>query len=157
MNSELEQLYHRQIRMLARAAYGAGRLAGADGSAMLANPLCGDQVTVDIVLRGGLIAAIGHEVKGCLLCQASASAIGREGAGWSAAEVEYFGRSLKAMLNEGAPAPEGWPALSAFSPVNGHRSRHGCVLLPFEALAAALRAAADRRDHRSGRPAAPRV
>lgn len=145
MNRELEQLYHRQLRMLAQAAHGAARLAGADGSAMLVNPLCGDQVTVDVVLRDGLVAAIGHEVKGCLLCQASASAIGREGVGRSAAEIEYSERSLKAMLNEGAPAPEGWPALSAFSPVYGHRSRHGCVLLPFEALAAALRAAAVRQ------------
>jgi NifU-like protein involved in Fe-S cluster formation len=31
-----------------------------------------------------------------------------------------------------------WPELAAFTPVHAHKSRHDCVLLPFEALAQAL-------------------
>ena len=27
-----------------------------------------------------------------------------------------------------------WPELAAFAPVHAHKSRHECVLLPFEAL-----------------------
>ena len=40
------------------------------------------------------------------------------------------------MLTHGAEPP--LPALSAFLAVRPHKSRHGCVLLPFKALAKAL-------------------
>jgi nitrogen fixation NifU-like protein len=40
----------------------------------------------------------------------------------------------------GAPEAAGrsWPELAAFAPVHAHKSRHECVLLPFEALIRAL-------------------
>ncbi|MGH6899045.1 MAG: iron-sulfur cluster assembly scaffold protein, partial [Geminicoccaceae bacterium] len=40
----------------------------------------------------------------------------------------------------GAPDTAGqlWPELAAFAPVHAHKSRHECVLLPFEALTRAL-------------------
>jgi nitrogen fixation protein NifU and related proteins len=31
-----------------------------------------------------------------------------------------------------------WPELAAFEPVHRHKSRHDCVLLPFDALTQAL-------------------
>ena len=46
---------------------------------------------------------------------------------------------ITAMLKEGAPAPDGdWDVLNVFEPVAGHKSRHPCVLLPFEAVTNAL-------------------
>ena len=42
-------------------------------SARRDNPLCGDRVTIDVRLDdSGKIAEIAHQVRGCLLCQASA-------------------------------------------------------------------------------------
>ena len=48
------------------------------------------------------------------------------------------GTSVDTALKEGASFP--WPELEMFAPVRDVRSRHRCVGLPFEALAAALAA-----------------
>ncbi len=101
-----DQLYQDRIVALAKAKTGAGKLAQPTRSGHRDNPLCGDRVTIDITLDGqGHIAEIAHQVRGCLLCQASASALS---------------------------------SFAAFTPVKSHKSRHECVLLPFEALQEAL-------------------
>ena len=46
--------------------------------------------------------------------------------------------AIRAMMIEGAPAPQAWPALEIFTPVHSSKSRRDCVLLPFAALEQAL-------------------
>ena len=71
-----DQLYQDRIVSLAKAKTGAGKLASPTKSARRDNPLCGDRVVIDVKLDdGGKIAEIAHQVRGCLLCQASASAL----------------------------------------------------------------------------------
>lgn len=136
----IEALYNRRIKELAEAAHGAGRLAAPGGTALRDSPMCGDRVRMDVVVGEGRIAALAHEVKGCLLCRAAASAIGLHAIGMPAAEAGPLREAVAAML-DGGDAPDGWPELACFEPVRAHRSRHGCVLLPFEALASAACAA----------------
>ena len=143
-----EAFYQEAILRLARAASGAGRLEAPDGSATLDNPLCGDRVSVEVGVREGRIAALAHRVRGCLLCQAAASLLGRAAAGSTPAEVEEARGRLAEVLRSGAEPPRGaWGDLAAFAPVGPVPSRHGCLLLPFDALVEALARA-------SGRPGA---
>ncbi|NMM27310.1 MAG: iron-sulfur cluster assembly scaffold protein [Glaciimonas sp.] len=134
----MEDLYNRTIRKLAEQASGAGRLARVDVSVMRDSPLCGDRVTLDLVMHVGRVAKVGHEVNGCILCQASAAVIGLHATGKSGDEIRQAAAELKTMLKNAGPVPSGWAELACFAPVGGHASRHGCVLLPFEALVAAL-------------------
>ncbi len=134
-------LYHEAIKSLAAADTGHGRLDAPDGRAILDNPLCGDRVEMEAQLAQGRVAALAHRVKGCLLCRAAASVIGKRAPGASAEEIERLAAELTDMLERQRPPPAGWEELSAFAPVHGHRSRYGCVLLPFKSLLAALRAA----------------
>ena len=136
-----EPLYQAAIVGLARAAHGKGRLEAPDGSATVDNPLCGDRITIDVRMDGERVAAVGHQVRGCLLCEAAASVIGTHAAGATRAELVAASEAAKAMLKGADAAPPRWPELSAFAPVRAHRSRHSCVLLPFEALTKALAAA----------------
>ncbi|WP_332670846.1 iron-sulfur cluster assembly scaffold protein [Aromatoleum sp.] len=136
----IETLYSQRIKELAADACGAGRLDAPCASAMRDSPVCGDRVRVDVRVANGRIAALAHDVKGCLLCRAAASVIGQHGVGMSAAETEALRERVAAMLAGGDP-PEGWADLAVFEPVRAHRSRHGCVLIPFEALAKAAQAA----------------
>lgn len=129
---------------LASSAEGAGTLSKPDGSALVDNPLCGDRVEMEVRLLDGRLAELAHQVKGCLLCRAAAAAIGRHAPGADAEALERVAGGVSAMLAERAPPPAGWPALEAFAPVHGHRSRYRCVQLPFEALVAAVRAAGGR-------------
>lgn len=133
-----ESLYHRALVEAARAAHGAGRLDAPDGSATVYNPLCGDRVTVDLRLEGGRVAAIAQEVKGCVLCEAAGSLIGAHAPGETAESLRGVAGRVQAML-KGEPPPGGpWAALEAFTPVRAYKSRHECVMLPFQALAQAL-------------------
>ncbi|HJV27856.1 MAG TPA: iron-sulfur cluster assembly scaffold protein [Aromatoleum sp.] len=136
----IEALYNKQIRALAEAAHGAGRLIAPTGSALRDSPVCGDRVRMDVELVEGHIAAIAHEVKGCLLCRASASLLGLHALGRTPEEVDRLRARVAAMLAGGevSGTPEGADEIALFTPVQGYRSRHGCVMIPFEALTIAL-------------------
>jgi nitrogen fixation protein NifU and related proteins len=132
-----DDLYQQAIMERAKQPVGAGRLEAPDATATVDNPLCGDRITLDVKLRGGTIAAIGHQVRGCALCQASASVIASTAVGQEPAAALAGREALRGVLGGGeAGAP--WAALGIFAPVKRHKSRHDCVLLPFEALARAL-------------------
>jgi nitrogen fixation NifU-like protein len=134
-----QALYHAALVERAQRGRGRGRLAAPERSATVDNPLCGDRVTIDLALAGGRVARVGHQVRGCLLCEAAAETIAEHAPGKTAAELAAAGAAAKALVNEGAAAPEGaWSALAIFAPVHDVKSRRDCVLLPFEALAKAL-------------------
>lgn len=135
------ELYHRTLVDAARAAVGAGHLAEPDGRATVDNPLCGDRVTVELCLRGDEVTALAHEVRGCILCEAAASMLGARAEHAGTAALRRVAADLEAMIRAEAPVPDDWPELAAFTPVRAYKSRHRCVLLPFEALVKALDAA----------------
>jgi nitrogen fixation NifU-like protein len=134
-----DQLYHQAILELARKARQASRLEAPQASVTVDNPLCGDRVTLDLSLADGRVREVGYRVRGCLLCQAAAVAIGERAPGETPAALRIVARDLSEAITR-APEAAGraWPELAAFAPVHAHKSRHECVLLPFQALMEAL-------------------
>ena len=132
-----DQLYQDRIVALAKAKTGAGKLVSPTKSARRDNPLCGDRITIDVRLdKKGHIAEIAHQVRGCLLCQASASALASVAVGRNKAGIDAIRHDAeRAIGREEGTAGE---PFAAFAPVKAHKSRHECVLLPLEALAEAL-------------------
>lgn len=137
--SDSNSLYQDAIKQLAQAAHGHGQLVNATGEAKLDNRLCGDRVRMQVVAHGPRILAIAHETKGCLLCRASAAVIGLHAAGHDRSGIEAVVNALESLLGRGATAPADWPELAMFEPARAYTSRHKCILLPFQALLAALR------------------
>ncbi|HEX6015144.1 MAG TPA: iron-sulfur cluster assembly scaffold protein [Geminicoccaceae bacterium] len=132
-------LYNDAIIAEAKAGHGHGRLPEPATSVTCDNPLCGDRVTIDLSpLADGRIAELAQRTRGCLLTQAAASVIGRHAAGATPAQVSEAADGLRRLL-AGEPADPSWPELAMFAPVSAVKSRHECVLLPFDALAEALR------------------
>jgi nitrogen fixation NifU-like protein len=132
-----DQLYQERIVALAKAKTGAGKLTNPTKSARRDNPLCGDRVTIDVRLDGqGKISEIAHQVRGCLLCQASAAALVATAVGKDAGGIAELRHDAERALGR-EPGEAGEP-FSAFAPVAAHKSRQECVLLPFEALKDAL-------------------
>ena len=140
-----QDLYHRAILEAAAAAVGAGELPSPQGRARIDNPLCGDRVDFDVCLRGERVSALAHRVRGCVLCEAAASVIGSCAAGVTARHVAGVRGNVAAMLR-GRPAhfEPPWEALAMFAPARYFPSRHECVTLAFDALAAALSDAESR-------------
>ena len=122
---------------LAKSKTGAGKLAAPTKSARRDNPLCGDRVTIDVKLDDtGQIAEIAHQVRGCLLCQASAAALASIAVGRDAAGIAELRHDAERAV--GREAGKAHEPFDAFEPVAAHKSRQECVLLPFEALKDAL-------------------
>lgn len=133
-----DTLYQRTLKDLAQAAHGAGRIKEPDASVRLDNPLCGDRITLDLTLADGHVSALGHETKGCLICRAAASLVGRLAPTRTPAELAMAHAEIAALLKGELATPEIWIELAVFAPVQVHKSRHSCVLLPFRALSQAL-------------------
>jgi len=132
-----EDIYKDAIVTLAKAKTGAERLEGPDATVTMDNPLCGDRVTLDVKIDNGTISEIGHRVRGCMLCEAAASMVGQHVVGTATGDIASARESLKAVL-EGQDAPASWAPVTDFTAVGGFKSRHECVMLPFEALEKAV-------------------
>jgi nitrogen fixation NifU-like protein len=134
-----DELYHDAIMAHARAPHHAGALADADRKATVDNPLCGDRVTIELKIDAGRVCDVGHTVRGCALCQAAASMLADGAIGALPDEVAQARDTIRAMLRDGAAPPAGrWAAFAAFVPARAAKSRHDCVLLPFQAFERAL-------------------
>lgn len=132
-----EDLYHKTLIDLATLP--EERLEQADRSMTLDNPLCGDRVTLDVQLENGKVTAVGREVRACLICQASAAVLSRTAIGQNAEQIAAAAQRVREMLKADGQAPESdWAEMANFQPVAEYRSRHGCVLLPFDTLKKAL-------------------
>ncbi|MCK5622914.1 MAG: iron-sulfur cluster assembly scaffold protein [Alphaproteobacteria bacterium] len=137
-----DDLYQKAILGKAREATGAGTMEEPDAHVTVDNPVCGDRVTMEIRLSDNGVAAVAHKVRGCLLCEAAASVIGANAPGATRAEIAAAREAVTALIEDGVEIPaDGWSELSIFQPVTAHKSRYNCVLLPFEALSRALKAA----------------
>ncbi|MCW9002993.1 MAG: iron-sulfur cluster assembly scaffold protein [Rhodospirillales bacterium] len=135
-----KDIYENDIMELARAGSRPRYIDAPDGTATLDNPLCGDRVTIEMRRdKEGKIADIGHDVRGCALCQASAVALADTARGKSPVEINAALSVLQKMLKDDHEHHEkAWPTLAAFRSVHGHKSRYECVLLPFRALLVAI-------------------
>ncbi len=126
-------LYNDAIVALARSKAGTGRLEAPTGHAEADNPLCGDRVRLDVVAEGGCVAAVAHETRGCLLTEAAAACLAEALPGRSVEEAAGLHGAIEAWLKGATEAPP-LDGLAVFEPVRAVRSRHDCVLIPFEAL-----------------------
>ncbi len=142
--AEVEALYQELILDHYRRPRNRGELPGADASAAMRNPLCGDELAVAVALDGDVVREVRFTGRGCSLSQASASMMTELVRGRTRREVRDLDRRFRALVRGEearvpAPAEELGP-LRAFAGVARLPSRHRCVLLPWEALERALAA-----------------
>lgn len=135
----MRQLYSERIMELANDIPLEGRLDAPDTTVERRSPLCGSRITVDIKLNGDVVSDYAHVVRACTLGQASASIMARRVIGADAATLHRVADAVRAMLKDGAEPPEDlWPELAYLQPAHGYKSRHGSVLLAFEAVEQAV-------------------
>lgn len=134
-------LYTIDVLRLAASLPEAVDLDRIDGSASQRSPTCGSVVETQVHLNDGRIEALSQRVQACAFGQASAALVARHANGHDAKQVSEALEQLTAWLSDPqAPAP-GWPGFKALSPARARTSRHGAILLPLRALAAALESA----------------
>ena len=134
----LSDIYNQRILELAGNIPNLGRLPAAQATSRQHSKLCGSTVTVDLVLKDGRVAEFAQEVKACALGQASASIVGRHVIGATPADLRKVRDTVRAMLRDNGPLPDGaWADAAVLEPVREFRARHASTMLAFEAAAAA--------------------
>ena len=138
----IDDLYSGKLLALAANMPRTGRLPAPDASVEKVAKLCGSRVLVDVVVDGDRVADFAQEVKACALGQAAASVLGSHVVGASLAELELARNQFRAMLKDGAAAPDGrFSDLAMLAPVKDYPARHASTLLAFEAVTEAVRTA----------------
>jgi nitrogen fixation NifU-like protein len=109
-----------------------------DGTATVDNPVCGDQVRVQVRLAGGTIGAVAAQTRGCSIAVAAGSVMTELVTGCAIDEVPRLRGALERLIEGEDPPPELDRRLRAFAGVARFPMRRRCALLPWEALEAAL-------------------
>jgi NifU-like protein involved in Fe-S cluster formation len=146
----IDDLYSAKLLALAANMPRIGRLTAPDASVEKIAKLCGSRVVVDVTVTNGRVADFAQDVKACALGQAAASVLGAHVLGASLEELEVTRNQFRAMLKNGAPAPDGrFSDLAMLAPVKDYPARHASTLLAFEAVTEAVRTATARTTGRT--------
>ena len=106
--------------------------------ARVTNPVCGDQVWVEVELVDGRIANVSSRARGCSIAVASGSVMTELVGGVSRDEARALGEELARVVKGETPPPQLDPRLRAFGRVASLPSRQRCATLAWEALDEAL-------------------
>jgi nitrogen fixation NifU-like protein len=137
--SELDDLYQEVILDHNKRPRNFRRLEEANRTAEGFNPLCGDQITVYLLVQDGLIRDIGFQGSGCAISKASASLMTSTLKGKSEHEAEaLFGRFHDLVTSDAPADPDALGKLAVFSGVREFPARVKCASLAWHTLRAAL-------------------
>jgi nitrogen fixation NifU-like protein len=139
-SAELSALYQELILDHYRRPRNKGTLENADASVEMKNPLCGDEICLQVAFEGNSVCDLRFSGRGCSISQASASMMTQIVKGKSAPEIEAIrGRFRDLMLGgQGTPDDQSLGSLRALSGVARFPARVKCALLAWNALETAL-------------------
>ncbi len=138
---EMRELYQETILDHHKNPRNFKKLDVASHSSEGFNPLCGDRITVYLLLAGDTIESIAFEGSGCAICTASASVMTEMLTGKSVADAEnLFGRFHDLVTGDptGPADIEGLGKLAVFYGVREYPVRIKCATLAWHTLRAAL-------------------
>ena len=135
----IEALYREVVLEHYRNPRNRAPLERPSAEALVSNPVCGDQVRVEVELDSGRIAAVSARARGCSIAVAAASVMTELVAGLEPGAARELGLQA-ARIARGEPAPtEADARLRAFARVAALPSRQRCATLAWEALGECLK------------------
>jgi len=137
-SASVEALYQELILDHYRKPRNKGALPGATASAHISNPTCGDEVTVEAIVEGGVIRDVHFTGQGCSIAQASASMMTELAKGASIGAVRRTRAAVERLLRREPVTRDALGDLIAFEAVARYPARINCVLMPWRALEQAL-------------------
>ena len=138
-SAELSALYQEMILDHYRRPRNKGTLENADASVEMKNPLCGDEIGLQVAFDGDSISDVRFSGRGCSISQASASMMTQLVKGKRVEEIDSIRtqfRDLMLGVSEGDERNLG--SLRSLSGVARFPARVKCALLAWNALESAL-------------------
>jgi nitrogen fixation NifU-like protein len=137
--AQLDDLYREVILDHYRNPRHRGALASPTVSHEGYNPLCGDEVTVDLLVNGGVIEDVAIRGSGCSISQSSASMMTEAIAGKTVGEAESLFKDFTAMMRGAEEIDvEALGDLEALAGVRKFPVRVKCATLAWHTLEEAL-------------------
>lgn len=135
-DAALAALYQEMILDHYRRPRNKGTLEHRDVSIPMKNPLCGDQITLELRLRGDEIEDLRFTGQGCSISQASTSMMTELVKGKRITDVEQLRERFRAMVmgDADAAADAGLGKTRALAGVARFPARVKCALLGWSAL-----------------------
>ena len=134
-----EDIYHDAIIEWSKRTAHITHLEHADKKGTASNPLCGDQVAVELRMEDRIIQSMAVQVRGCVLCKASSCYLAELAKGLTLDKINMIRHNLENTLKSADDfSPELPEGLRMFLPVRYHKSRYSCVLLPYDAVINAI-------------------
>src|SRR4051812_4385144 len=139
-SAELSALYQEMILDHYRRPRNKGTLENADASVVMKNPLCGDEITLQVSFDAEGVADLKFTGTGCSISQASASMMTQLIKGKSVEEIEVLRNRFRDLIlgDQTAASDERLGSLRALSGVARFPGRVKCALLAWNALENAL-------------------
>ncbi len=135
-DAALSALYQEMILDHYRRPRNKGTLDGADVSVLMRNPLCGDEITLELLLDGEELSDLRFTGQGCSISQASTSMMTELVKGKSAHEIDRLRERFRAMVMGDADAAleESLGRTRCLAGVARYPARVKCALLCWSAL-----------------------
>jgi nitrogen fixation NifU-like protein len=113
-----------------------GEMEAPDVEVRMNNPTCGDEIVLQLRVRGGTVEEVRFAGQGCSISQASASMMAQQVAGRPLAEADTLAERFRAMLHGDAEAAKDRALgdLRALAGVAKFPVRVRCAMLAWNAL-----------------------
>ena len=139
MNSDLRELYQEVILDHAKAPRNFRFPEGANREAQGDNPLCGDNLTVKLIVDGDTIVDIGFQGSGCAISQAAASTMTEMVKGMKLDAVNKIFENYHAVvMGEGEMDEDLLGKLAVFAGVAEFPMRVKCATLAWHTMQHAI-------------------
>ena len=99
------------------------------------NSICGDKISIEILLKKNIIQELRYETEACIFCQASASTLAGIAKNTNLSELK---KNLSKYLNFSKKVPKKFKNLT-YLLKDKNMNRKDCIFLPFKAFYKAIR------------------
>ena len=101
------------------------------------NPICGDEMSISLVVKDNKLIDFGYQCKSCIYCQASVSLLSRNVIKLTLDEVSNLLKESEIFFKKNNTISDKW---KIFKDIIDKKniSRKECLLLPFKTLSKAL-------------------
>jgi nitrogen fixation NifU-like protein len=139
-SAEIAALYQEMILDHYRRPRNKGTLENPDASVEIKNPLCGDEIGLQVAFNGNSVSDLKFSGRGCSISLASASMMTQLVKGKSTEEIDSIRKQFRDLMLGHSPAADDpqLGSLRALSGVARFPARVKCALLAWNALESAL-------------------
>ena len=138
MSDDLSELYQQVILDHSRSPRNFRKMDAANRTAQGHNPLCGDNVSMYLLMDGEVVKDVSFQGSGCAISKASASILTEAIKGKSKADVKALFNKVHEMVTTGCSNAPELGKLAVFAGVHRFPARVKCAILPWHAAISAV-------------------